>query len=49
MATDGASGIKTDGNGFSDFTFNHQLSKLKFTVAIKEGDDADKIKEVLVK
>lgn len=49
MATDGASGIKTDGNGFSDFTFNHQLSKLKFTVAIKAGDDATKIKEVFGK
>ncbi len=49
MATDGASGAKTDGNGFSDFTFNHQLSKLKFTAAIKEGDNADKIKDVFGK
>lgn len=49
MATDGASGAKTDGNGFSDFTFNHQLSKLKFTATIKEGDNADKIKDVFGK
>lgn len=46
MATNGTSGIKTDRNGFSSFTFNHLLSKVTFKTAIKTGETLNDIQNI---